>query len=199
MTQYFENDPLLESKIRLLKYSFTDFSFIFKSDLGVFAKNKIDIGSKVLAETYFYFGRKNIDVLDVGCGYGFIGITIAKIMNCNVEMIDINNRALSLAKMNIISNGVKANIFFSNIYQEINKLYDVIITNPPIRAGKMVYLKIINDSFKYLKENGELWFVMKNNYGVKSIIKNLQKNHIVKILKKNKGFYVIIAKNKLTS
>ena len=177
--QYFENNNNLKSELRKINYNYKDYNFSFYSDLGVFSKDKIDEGSKLLAETYFLNGNKNISVLDVGCGIGFLGIIIAKIMNSNVDMIDINDRALHLSKMNNKENKTDCNIFKSNIYECINKKYDCIITNPPIRAGKKVYLTIINDSFNHLNENGELWFVMRTNHGVKTVIKNLKEKYQV--------------------
>ena len=189
--QYFENDNNLKSELRKINYNYKDYNFSFYSDLGVFSKDKIDEGSKLLAETYFLNGNKNISVLDVGCGIGFLGITIAKIMNSNVDMIDINDRALHLSKMNNKENKTDCSIFKSNIYECINKKYDCIITNPPIRAGKKVYLTIINDSFNHLSENGELWFVMRTNHGVKTVIKNLKEKYQVDVLNKSLGFYVV--------
>ncbi len=189
--QYFENNNNLKSELRKINYNYKDYNFSFYSDLGVFSKDKIDEGSKLLAETYFLNGNKNISVLDVGCGIGFLGITISKIMNCNVDMIDINDRALHLSKMNNKENKTDCNIFKSNIYECINKKYDCIITNPPIRAGKKVYLTIINDSFNHLNENGELWFVMRTNHGVKTVIKNLKEKYQVDVLNKSLGFYVV--------
>lgn len=194
MNQYFENNQKLKSELRILKYTYQDYKFNFYSDLGVFSKNKIDEGSRLLVETFFKYGEKNKNILDVGCGIGFIGITLNKIMNANVDMIDVNNRALHLTKMNITENKVKANVFYSNIYENIIKKYDVIITNPPIRAGKKVYLTILEESFNYLKENGELWFVMRTNHGVKTIIKNFKEMYKVDVLEKNVGFYVICVK-----
>ena len=189
--QYFENNNNLKSELRKINYNYKDYNFSFYSDLGVFSKDKIDEGSKLLAETYFLNGNKNISVLDVGCGIGFLGIIIAKIMNSNVDMIDINDRALHLSKMNNKENKTDCNIFKSNIYECINKKYDCIITNPPIRAGKKVYLTIINDSFNHLNENGELWFVMRTNHGVKTVIKNLKEKYQVDVLNKSLGFYVV--------
>lgn len=195
MNQYFTNNDNLKSDIRTLKYNYKEHNFIFESDLGVFSKNKVDIGTITLIESYFNYGRKNVKVLDVGCGYGVIGITLSKIMNCKLDMIDVNERALQLSKNNLIKNKVNANVFKSNCYEDIKDKYDVIITNPPIKAGKKIYMKIINDSFKYLKKDGELWFVMKNSHGVKTVYKNLQNIKNSQIIKKNKGFYVILTKN----
>ena len=189
--QYFDNNENLRSEIRKLNYKYDSYSFIFNSDLGVFSKDKIDEGSKLLAECYFKYGKRDISLLDVGCGIGFLGISISKIMNVHADMVDVNNRAIHLTNMNIKSNKVKANVFVSDMYDKINDKYDLIITNPPIRAGKGVYLTILNSSFNYLTENGELWFVMRNNHGVKTVVSDLNKEHHAEILKRDKGYYVV--------
>lgn len=196
--QYFENNENLKSELRTLTYNYNDYHFKFYSDLGVFSKDKIDEGSRLLLETYIKYGRKNINVLDVGCGIGFIGIGLNKIMGANVDMIDVNERALHLAKKNLSLNSAQGSIFHSDIYNNVASKYDVIITNPPIRAGKRVYLTILNEAFNHLEENGELWFVMRTNHGVKTVIKNLSNEHDVKVLNKNCGFYVVFVKKALT-
>lgn len=194
MSQYFTNDETLKSEYRNLIYKYKDYTFNFTSDLGVFSKDRIDYASKLLLETYFEYGNKNKKVLDVGCGYGYIGITLSKIMESNVDMIDINRRAIHLANINIKNNKVNANAFISNIYENINGKYDVIITNPPIRAGKVVYMNIIENAAKYLKDDGELWFVMNKDHGAKSTIEKIKNVYDVNIVNKSKGFFVILCK-----
>lgn len=189
--QYFDNNNNLKSKLRKINYKYNNYSFIFNSDLGVFSKDKIDEGSRLLAEAYFKNGKDNINILDVGCGIGFLGITVSKIKSCNVHMIDINNRAIHLTEMNIKENKVNAKVWNSNIYDNVVDTYDCIITNPPIRAGKAVYLTIINDAFNHLTKDGELWFVMRTNHGVKTVIKDLKENYNVELLNKDKGFYIV--------
>ena len=196
MTQYFENNDNLKSEFRNLVYKYEDYSFNFISDLGVFSKDRIDYASKLLIENYFKYGKNNVNVLDVGCGYGLIGITTSKIKNCNVTMIDVNKRALHLTEMNLKENKVNAKVFESNIYDNIKENYDVIITNPPIRAGKNIYMTILKDAINYLTENGELWFVMNKDHGVKTIIKELNSVYNLQILEKSKGFFVIVCKKR---
>ena len=166
-------------------------SFIFNSDLGVFSKDKIDEGSKLLAECYFKYGKRDISLLDVGCGIGFLGISISKIMNVHADMVDVNNRAIHLCKMNMKENDVDGRVWNSNVYDDVKDKYDVIISNPPIRAGKSVYLRIIEEAFNHLNNDGQLWFVMRTNHGVKTVIKNLKAKYNVDVLAKDKGFYVV--------
>lgn len=189
--QYFDNNENLRSEIRKLNYKYDSYSFCFNSDLGVFSKDKIDEGSKLLAECYFKYGKRDISLLDVGCGIGFLGITISKIMNANVDMVDVNNRAIHLCKMNMKENDVDGRVWNSNVYDDVKDKYDVIISNPPIRAGKSVYLRIIDDAFNHLNNDGQLWFVMRTNHGVKTVIKNLKVKYNVDVLAKDKGFYVV--------
>ena len=196
MGQYFTNDENLKSEYRNIIYKYKDLTLNFTSDLGVFSKDRVDFASKLLLETYFENGKKNINVLDVGCGYGFIGVTLSKIMNSYVDMIDVNKRAVHLSNINIKNNNVNANAFISNIYENIDKKYDCIITNPPIRAGNSVYMNIIENAAEYLTDDGELWFVMNKDHGAKSTIEKIKNVYDVNVLNKSKGFFVILCKKR---
>lgn len=109
-------------------------------------------------------------------------------------MIDINKRSVFLTCKNIELNNVKANVFISDMYSNIIKKYDFIITNPPIRIGKQKLYKILLEARNYLKENGQLWLVIHKNQGAKSIIKVLSTKYKVQVVRKNKGFYVLCGK-----
>lgn len=196
MSQYFTNDENLKSEYRNIIYKYNDYTFNFTSDLGVFSKDRIDFASKLLVETYFKYGRKNVDILDVGCGYGFIGITLSKIMNSNVDMIDVNKRAIHLTNINIKNLKANARVFLSDIYENVDKKYDVIISNPPIRAGKKVYMDIILNAKNYLVDGGEFYFVMNKDHGVKTVIKEIKDVYDVNVLNKDKGFFVILCKKR---
>lgn len=188
MGHYFTNDNLKSAETKV-KVKIKDKAYTFITDIGVFSKKGLDFGTRTLLESI-----PNIkgDILDLGCGYGPIGIYLASM--ANVDMVDVNKRSLNLAKKNALLNNVKVNIFESNIYEKINKKYDYIVTNPPIKAGKNVLYSFVFEATNYLKENGELWLVINKNSGAKSLIKKMEDKYITKIITKNKGFYVIMAK-----
>ena len=116
--------------------------------------------------------------------------------NEKVDMVDINERALNLSKKNAELNDVDVNIFQTDIFSNIDKNYDYIITNPPIRVGKKILYEILSESLKHLKENGKLFLVINKNQGAKTLLKDLNENHKASIINKNKGFYIIEAQNR---
>lgn len=195
MTQYFENNDSLKNNCESHQVIIKDQRYTFITDNGVFSKRGLDFGTRTLLET-IPLDRINGNVLDVGCGYGPIGIFIKHNTNSLVDMIDVNNRSIELAKINADKNNVKVNIFNSDGYQNINKKYDFIITNPPVRVGKTILYRLLFDAKKYLVDNGELWLVINKNQGAKSLMKDLEKEYETKLIKKNKGFYIIQAINR---
>lgn len=198
MEHYFTNDENLRSEFRNIKYKIASEELDFTSDLGVFSKDKVDYGTNLLVTNYLNLGRKNIKLLDLGCGYGIIGITLSKLMNIDATLVDVNKRAVHLANINIKKNKVNASAYESNIYSEVNDLYDVIITNPPIRTGKNIVTEFLVGAQKFLKEDGELWIVMRKEQGAKSMIEKLKKIYFVNVVDKSKGFYIIVCKKLLT-
>ena len=195
LEHYFTENKDLKSELRTITYTYKTNIFSFTSDNGVFSKNKIDFGSKLLVETYLKQNEREIQtILDVGCGYGFMGIVLGKILESKVTLIDINKRAIHLAEKNIKSNQIKAEAFLSNIYENVQNTYDLIITNPPIRAGKKVVYEILKNAKNYLKQNGELWFVMRKDQGAKSAMKDLETEYKIDLIEKENGFYIIRGK-----
>ena len=192
MSHYFMNDENLVSQVRELIYKYASFSFTFLSDNGVFSKKSIDYGSRLLLETYLKeedtTGKK---VLDVGCGYGFIGTVISVITDSYVDMVDVNKRAIHLTKRNIKKQGkFKGNVFLSDAYSEVKDKYDVVITNPPIRVGKEKLLSILTGAFEHLNEDGALYFVIRKDQGALSIKKTLEKDCVVETINKDKGYFI---------
>lgn len=194
MSYYFDKNTDVESNEITTRAEIGEKLFTFKTDNNVFSKRGLDFGTRTLLES-INIDDINGDVLDFGCGYGPIGIYISKLTNSNVDMIDINERAINLAKKNARINDVNVNIFLSNIYSDVNKKYDYIITNPPIRVGKKILYEILIGAKEYLNSGGHLIFVINKDQGAKSAIKDLEKYYEVKLLNKNKGFFVIDCKN----
>lgn len=197
MEHYFTNNENLKSEIREITYQTNDITLTFLSDNGVFSKNKIDYASKLLVETFLKYHSK-LDselVLDVGGGYGFIGITLAALTGATVEITDINKRAIHLCERNIKLNEINnCKVYESNVYENVLNKYKYIITNPPIRAGKMTVLQILTEAKEHLDEDGELWFVINKDQGAKSTKKALEKWYNIEIVEKSKGFFVFRAK-----
>ena len=194
MEHYFTNNENLKSEFRSVKYVYKDTPFVFTSDLGVFSKEKIDYGSKSLLEKVLEIESTGKKILDVGCGYGFIGIVLSKILDSQVDMVDVNKRALHLSEMNIKNMKVKARVFNSDAYSDVTDTYDIIITNPPIRAGKDKVLEILLGAKEHLNIDGTLYYVIRKDQGAKSITKTLSESYKIEQLDKNKGFYIYSAK-----
>ena len=162
-----------------------------RMDYFKISKEKLDFGTRTLLESIPICNIHG-NVLDVGCGYGVIDIILERISDANFEGIDVNRRALHLAEMNKKLNGAKRVSFYeSNMYENVNKKYDAIITNPPIRAGKEIVYGIVMGARNYLEDNGVLYIVIRKEQGAKSMLKDLEKYYITEILNKSKGFFVI--------
>ena len=191
MSQYFDNDNNIKNNKKIIEFYFNDKKYNLYSDNGVFSKDKFDYGTRLLLDS-IDISKLSGNVLDLGCGIGVVGIILGTInKNINIDMIDINDRALSLVRDNLTLNKVKANVFSSDVYSNVNKKYDYIITNPPIRAGKEVVRKFLLGGYDYLNDNGILYFVMRKDHGVKSMIKELENKYNVTIINKDKGFYIV--------
>lgn len=192
MGQYFDNDKL-SSNMQRYDVTIKNCNLTLFLDNGVFSKSRLDFGTRLLLET-IPLSSISGDVLDIGCGYGPIGLFVAKMTNSNVDMCDVNKRALHLSSIASKFNKLKnVNIFESNCYSSIptGKKYDVIITNPPIRAGKRIVYEIVMNARNYLKEKGRLFLVVRKEQGAKSMISDLEKIYNVSILEKSKGFFII--------
>ncbi|NIK12923.1 methyltransferase [Alkalibacillus almallahensis] len=192
--QYFTNSPQSESHPSQFQTKINDINLIFHTDDGVFSKKQVDYGTRVLLE-HFSIPNESGRILDVGCGYGPVGITIAKqYEGLSIDMVDINERAIQLAHKNIQENQVKeAKAFINDRLTDLRANdYTTIITNPPFRAGKAVVFDIVDQSFKCLIQQGELWLVVQKKQGAPSLKKKMEDVFgNVDVIKRDKGYYVL--------
>lgn len=194
---YFSKKPKVESNRKTFQYKLKNNVLLFITDSGVFSKKEVDFGTRLLIETFTAPDIEG-DILDVGCGYGPIGLAIAKTEpHRTVDLIDINERAVELAYLNAKANGISnVRIFQSNLFENIGaKKYAAILTNPPIRAGKQTVHEIFEKSYDHLKANGELWIVIQKKQGAPSALKKLQSLfRTVERMERQKGYYILKAK-----
>ena len=194
---YYTNKPQTESKPRHWTFTLLGFNFKFETDAGVFSKSEVDFGSRVLIDA-FEMPEVEGDVLDVGCGYGPIGLSIAKANPERfVHMMDVNTRALQLAEKNASVNGVQnVRIFESDGLSNVGDVKAAaILTNPPIRAGKETVFRFYDGAFDKLVSGGELWVVIQKKQGAPSTVSHLEKKFSeVDVVEKNKGYWIIRAK-----
>lgn len=191
MGQYFSNEKL-PSNMKNFETTILGTKYEFFTDNGVFCKDYLDFGTRLLLES-IPLDEMGKEVLDVGCGYGPIGICLSKQLGCHVDMIDINKRAVHLSKMNAKRNGVEelTNVMVSNCYEVVTKKYSTIVTNPPIRAGKQIVYEILFKAKEHLLENGNLYFVIRKDQGAKSVIADLEKEYRITVLERKKGFFIL--------
>ena len=193
---YFAENPDAEHDIHKLKVQLLGQNVTFLTDAGVFSKKMIDYGSQALLKCLDF--HKQESVLDVGCGYGTLGLTLVKAKEVEATLVDINQRALDLARQNAERNQVLATIFQSNIYQNVEGRFHHIISNPPIRAGKQVVHEVITGSYTHLLDGGDLTIVIQKKQGAPSAKAKMEEVFgNCEILKKDKGYYILRSRKEI--
>ena len=194
MSHYFENDNNLKSEIRDFNINVLDNHFTFSTDNGVFSKGELDYGTYLLIQNILKLNIQG-EILDLGCGYGPIGIVLKKILDVDVTMCDVNKRAVHLSKMNAKKNNVSVIVSLSDGFENITATFDYIVSNPPIRIGKKRLYQLLMDSKNHLNKNGEIIIVVRKEQGALSLIKDMSVYFSVKVIDKSKGFLIISLKN----
>ena len=193
---YFAENPDADHDIHELKVKLLGQKMTFLTDEGVFSKKMIDYGSQTLLKCLDF--HKQESVLDVGCGYGTLGLTLVKAKEVEATLVDINQRALDLARQNAERNQVLATIFQSNIYQNVEGRFHHIISNPPIRAGKQIVHEVITGSYTHLLDGGDLTIVIQKKQGAPSAKAKMEDVFgNCEILKKDKGYYILRSRKEI--
>jgi 16S rRNA (guanine1207-N2)-methyltransferase len=192
---YYSAKPSSAHRVAELETVLLGRKFRFVTDAGVFSKSGVDFGTRLLIETMDI--PNDAKVLDIGCGYGPIGIAAAATAaNGSVVMADVNERAIELADTNAKLNGVhNVTVRQSDLYSGIeDREFDCILTNPPIRAGKDTVHQIFEQAREFLKDGGSLWVVIQKKQGAPSAIEKLEQLYpSVEIIVKDKGYWIIRA------
>jgi len=197
MSHYFINDDNLASKPRKVDFQINGVDFSLDSDIGVFSKSELDKGSELLIKTLLPLNSLGGNLLDLGCGIGVIGLTLAYFHpGLNVLLSDVNTRALSLCNANAekLRLSQRVTILQSDIYTEIEGKFDSIVSNPPIRAGKKVTYEIYRGALEHLIDGGSLYIVVRKQQGALSVKDNLEELFgNVTVLAREKGYYILKA------
>ena len=195
--QYYTADPTCESKPVPCAFPYRGHGLNFMTDAGVFSKGELDEGTRLLLNA---LPDLSGDVLDLGCGWGAIGVAVARAYpDCRVVMADVNHRALALCRDNLQRNHAQAECIESDgMAQLMDRTFDAVITNPPIRAGKQVIYRMFSDAARCLREDGALYLVIRKQQGAESCMKYLKTLYAsVEKLVKSGGFWVLKASEPL--
>lgn len=194
---YYSKNPQTTSKPQEWDFTLRGEKFHFQTDSGVFSKNEVDFGSRVLIDT-FEDSAVEGPVLDVGCGYGPIGIAIAKSFpRKQVHMVDVNTRAIELAKKNATKNNVEnVEIYESDGLSAVEEEgFSVILTNPPIRAGKETVFRFYEEAWSKVAPGGSLWVVIQKKQGAPSTQEKLEELFgNCRVAEKKKGYFIFEAR-----
>lgn len=193
MAHYYTNNIDLKSQETHIHFNYRQHELTFISDIGVFSKERVDYGSRVLLES-MNISQNQKTLLDVGCGYGTLGLSLRKEYPwLEVDMVDVNERALHLAKESAKYNNLDhVHIYESSVYENVTKTFDVIVSNPPIRAGKQIVFEILEKAYDHLNIQGELIVVIQKKQGAPSAKKKMEDVFgNCEIITRDKGYFIL--------
>ncbi len=196
MAHYYTDNKDLKSDRHEFQYYFKNELFCFTTDNGVFSKENIDYGSYILIKSIYSLDLGK-SLLDLGCGYGPIGIVLKRFNpGVEIEMVDVNSRATDLAVINNQKNKADIKVHLTEDITTLEHKFDTIVLNPPIRAGKAVMYDLYDKSKEMLNPDGHFYIVIKKAHGAMSSIKKLETLFDeVTVIDKDSGYLVIDSHN----
>ena len=188
---YYSSAPQSAHRFASCAYEYRGAEVRFTTDAGVFSRDGVDFGTHTLLSALP--DDMTGDVLDLGCGWGAVGVTVGKrYPACRVTMCDINQRAAELAEQNARDNGVDAQVIVSDGLTAVPGSFDFVLTNPPIRAGKQVIYGLFAAARERLNPGGRLYLVIRRQQGADSAVKYLKTLFgSVETIERKGGFHVI--------
>jgi 16S rRNA (guanine1207-N2)-methyltransferase len=192
---YFSSQPRSEQRLGVITTQLRGHVFEFLTSSSVFSKKRVDLGTRLLVESMSL--PETGEVLDLGCGYGPVGIVAAKLHpSLQITMTDVNERAVWLARENSKRNHVKNTVpLHGFLYQPVEKQqFNTILSNPPVSAGKHVLTLIVQGAPSHLRDQGSFQIVIKSRIGGRWLLGELGKtfNH-VEVLARESGYRVLLS------
>jgi 16S rRNA (guanine1207-N2)-methyltransferase len=188
MPQYFIEDYSLPQNEKSFTLSAFGEMFDFISNGGLFSNGEADPNSLLLIKSLDI--KSGAKLLDLGCGWGLIGILAAKVFGVSVTFVDINGIAISYAEKNAARNGVSGDFIKSDGFININGEFDIITLNPPIHAGKETITRLFRESAEHLKNDGLFITVINEKHGAKSYKKRLEEFFSETVTEKHKQTFI---------
>lgn len=187
---YFTEEPTAASRPAEIAAEILGQSLRFTTDSGVFSRSGLDAGTRLLVETVGPIKGRG---LDLGCGWGPVGVAMAKaVPESEWVMTDVNARAVELAKKNLRQNGAgNAEVVQGDGFEAVDGCFDAILLNPPIRAGKALIYHLFEEARQRLNPGGKLYIVIRKQQGAPSALTFLRTLYDAEVIKKGGGYWVI--------
>ena len=195
-SHYFAPDPGTAHQPFLVEAEWEGLVFQFRTDSGVFSRHRLDPGTDLLVKTVLGELRdRQASLLDLGTGVGVLAIAFAKLRpRLAVTGSEVNRRALELAADNARRASVSGRVRFVEWDGVPEGIFDLILTNPPIRAGKETVYRIFQEAAESLTPEGSLYLVIRVKQGAASAKRELE-SHFDQVvtLARSKGYHVLKA------
>ena len=189
---YYTENPQSAHDERQIEVKALGRTLRFTTDAGVFSRDGLDRGTEVLLDALPPLTGR---VLDLGCGWGAVGVALAAADPAlEIVMTDVNRRAAELARRNLAANGVAAAVVQGDGFAAVEGAFDAIVTNPPIRAGKAVIYGLFDRARDFLAPGGRLYIVIRQQQGAPSALDHLRAQYkTASVVDRGGGFWVIRA------